>query len=471
MRKIYFLLVFLFFNLTYSQNCEDKVIEVYEKIINSIGNMSKPLPTLDINMEYAGPAEIKGDNIIVGQNLIDLFCNRPNFEDKISFIIAHELAHYYLDHKWKSNTGLSVANTVRKDLVRKESIEEVHEEIKIIETQADIYAGFYGQISGYQTLAYAEETISEIYDHYNFPTEMKKYPSLYGRISIIKDKTKQANDLSTTFEIANVLLKLNEFKMAKELFDKILQSNFNSREIYNNLGIAYLMYGISISNPIVSETLFPVYIDFETRSKVSKTRAGNFFDNPKKMFEKSLWNFNRAIYLDKDYLPAKQNLFVAEYLIADGSDKKELVLDNILRSNLDEKIKIDFQVIQAKIDSVKPKKIQKLAKKGTEISMINAGLSEIKLSEKNKGTEILKKIGLWDEINSWYIGGFPKRKSERINLPNERLYKYILNEVEIFYLPDENLLFKLKNSLIKEEAIKDKMLNVNNNYFMLFKLE
>ena len=67
--------------------------------------------------------------------------------------------------------------------------------------------------------------------------------------------------------------------------------------------------------------------------------------------------------------------------------------------------------------------------------------------------------------------GFPKRKSERINLPNQRLYKYILNEVEIFYLPDENLLFKLKNSLIKEGAIKDKMLNVNNNYFMLFKLE
>ena len=88
------------------------------------------------------------------------------------------------------------------------------------------------------------------------------------------------------------------------------------------------MYGISISDPIVSETLFPVYIDFETRSKVSKTRAGNFFDNPKKMFENSKRYFNWAIDLDKDYLPAKQNLFVAEYLIADGPDKKELVLDN-----------------------------------------------------------------------------------------------------------------------------------------------
>ena len=189
------------------------------------------------------------------------------------------------------------------------------------------------------------------------------------------------------------------------------------------------------------------------------------------MFENSKRYFNWVIDLDAGYLPAKQNLFVAEYLIADGSDKKELVLDNILSSNLAEEIKIDFEVIQAKFKNVKLKKIRKLAKKGTEISMINAGCSEIKLSEKNKGTEILKEIGLWDEISSWYIMGFPKRKSERINLPNQGLYKYILNEVEIFYLPDENLLFKLKNSLIKEEAIKDKMLNVNNNYFMLFKLE
>ena len=468
MRKIYFLLVFLFFNFTYSQNCEDKVIEVYENIINSIGNKSKWPPELDIRAENVGGAYMDGSNIVIGQKLINLFCNQPNFEDKISFILAHELAHYYLDHKWMSNTGLSYANPIRKSLKYQQA--EL-EEIKKVETQADIYAGFYGQISGYQTLAYAEETILEIYEAYNLPKDLKKYPSLDGRISIVKDKTKQANDLSTTFEIASILLKLNEFEMAKELFNEILQSNFNSREIYNNLGISYLMYGISISDPIVSETLFPVYIDFETRSKVSKTRAGNFFDNPKKMFENSKRYFNWAIDLDKDYLPAKQNLFVAEYLIADGSDKKELVLDNILRSNLAEEIKVDFEVIQARFKNVKPKKIQKIAKRGTEISMINAGLSEIKLSEKNKGTEILKEIGLWDEISSWYIMGFPKRKSERINLPNQRLYKYILNEVEIFYLSDENLLFKLKNSLIKEEPIKDKMLHVNNNYFMLFKLE
>ena len=467
MRKIYFLLVFLFFNFTYSQNCNEKIIEVFQNIINSIGDMSKPPPTIDIKMGYAGPAEINGNNIIVGQNLIDLFCSQPNFEDKISFIIAHELAHYYRGHQWTSNTGLSIANPIRREFKSESENEEI-KKIKKIETEADIFAGFYGQISGYQTLAYAEETITEIYDKYNFPTEMKKYPSLEGRISIINDKTKQANDLSTTFEIASVLLKLNEFEMAKELFEGISFS-FNSREIYNNLGLAYLMYGISISDLLESEILFPAYIDFETRSKVSKTRSGSLFRNPEEMFKNSLWNFNRAINLDKDYLPARQNLFVAEYLIADGSDKKDLVLDDITNSNLDEKVKIDFKVIHEKFKNTRLKKIQKMAKNGTEISMINAGIYERKLMKKNNSREILKQFGIMREIYSWM--GFPKEESERINVTEYlRIYKYILNGIEIYYLPDKNYLFKIKNSLIKEEAIKDKMLNVNNNYFMLFKL-
>ena len=56
MRKIYFLLVFLFFNFTYSQNCNEKVVEVYENIINSIGNKSKWPPELDIRAENVGGA-------------------------------------------------------------------------------------------------------------------------------------------------------------------------------------------------------------------------------------------------------------------------------------------------------------------------------------------------------------------------------------------------------------------------------
>ena len=43
--------------------------------------------------------------ITIEQKTIDLFCGKGNFEDKIAYIIAHELAHYYLEHSWMSNTG------------------------------------------------------------------------------------------------------------------------------------------------------------------------------------------------------------------------------------------------------------------------------------------------------------------------------------------------------------------------------
>ena len=93
------------------------------------------------------------------------------------------------------------------------------------------------------------------------------------------------------------------------------------------------------------------------------------------------------------------------------------------------------------------------------------------MDDQNKSREILKKLGLFDEVSNWYLG-FPKDKSERIRLPSGlAIYKYNLNEIIIYFLPDRNILFKIENSLINEEVNKEDMLSVNNNYFMLFKLE
>ena len=36
------------------------------------------------------------------------------------------------------------------------------------------------------------------------------------------------------------------------------------------------MYGISISNPEISSLQYPVFIDFESRAKVKKSRSASF---------------------------------------------------------------------------------------------------------------------------------------------------------------------------------------------------
>ena len=309
----FFLIIFFGTANIYSENCERKVEVVFEKIIQSIGNMSLDEPILIISNEESNPAYMSGDSITIENKLINLFCDDDNFEDKISFVIAHELAHYYLQHGWMINTGLSYANTVGKSLKYKSFSAE---EIKEVESQADIYAGFYGLISGYKTLDFANETITKIYEAYNIPKELKKYPSFDERLKIIEDKIIQANNLSTIFNLANVLLKLNKYGISKEFYDAILFQKFNSREIYNNLGLSFLMYGISISSPEISKLQYPVYIDFESRAKVNKSRSASLNDNPERMFKNAKKYFERAIFFDSEYEPAKQNLLVNEFLIA-----------------------------------------------------------------------------------------------------------------------------------------------------------
>ena len=241
MRYFAFLIIFLLSFIVNAQNCNEQVKEVFEKIILSIGNKSIIEPILIISDEEIGGAYMSGESITIENHLINIFCGDENFKDKMSFIIAHELAHYYLQHGWMLNTGLSYANEVGKTLKYKGySIEEIKE----AESQADIYAGFYGQISGYKTLDFAKEVITAVYEGYNLPKELKKYPSFSERLKIVDDKYKQANDLTKIFDLANILLNLGEYEIALEFYRSIISSKFNSREIYNNLALTYLLYSI-----------------------------------------------------------------------------------------------------------------------------------------------------------------------------------------------------------------------------------
>ena len=103
-------------SLTRSQNCNDQLEEVFEKIIISIGNKSIIEPILIISDDEIGGAYMSGESITVEKRLINIFCEDKNFKDKMSFIIAHELAHYYLQHGWMLNTGLYYENEVGKSL-------------------------------------------------------------------------------------------------------------------------------------------------------------------------------------------------------------------------------------------------------------------------------------------------------------------------------------------------------------------
>ena len=440
-------------SFTRSQNCSEQLEEVFEKIIISIGNKSIIEPILIISDDEIGGAYMSGESITVEKRLINIFCEDKNFKDKMSFIIAHELAHYYLQHGWMLNTGLSYANEVGKSLKYKGySLEEIKE----AESQADIYAGFYGQISGYKTLDFAKEVISAVYEEYNLPKQLKKYPSFSERLKIIDDKYKQADDLSKIFDIANILLKLGEYEIALEFYRSIISSKFNSREIYNNLALAYLFYSIKISPIEISNLYFTIIIDFETRAKVGRTRSSNFSDDPERNLLLSKRYFQRAIDLDPTYINAKQNLFTVDYLLSKNQEDRNEVINIIENSDIiSDKNKNDFIVINEILKGSKEKKIRKIAKNGSAYSLRNISESSYELNFDSD--ELLSKLNIYSEFNEFLIFGDGVNEVEKINSNNLKVIIYEINDIQFFKISRGKYLFKYK----KDNDIISKMFEGN----------
>jgi tetratricopeptide (TPR) repeat protein len=370
MKKVYLILFLTHFS-SFANNCNNSVKEIYENIILSIGNNSLYPPELHFSDETSRVAYMSSKGITIEQKTIDLFCGKDNFEDKIGYIIAHELAHYYLEHSWMSNTGLSYASSIGEFVEDSSSLYSAKQK-KLSESQADLYAGFYGQIAGYNTLGFGEEALTAVYESYSLPKELNGYPSFDERIDILNSRRNKANDLALLFELGNVLLLSKQYNLAKECYETILKNKFNSREIYNNLGLSYLLYGISIYEEDVANLLYPVYIDQQTRAEITTTRSASLFDSPKKMILEAQKLFNRALALDTSYEPAKKNLIVSDFLLETTPKGRSNFVKSLEASNIDSEFITDFKVINAVIEKRKPKKINKLALKGSYISRLNA---------------------------------------------------------------------------------------------------
>lgn len=442
MKKLSFIILILS-SIVQAQDCNDRVEVIFNNLINSIGDYSMEKPEFKITNQKRNAASMNLSGIKIEQSAIDLFCGAEDFDDKISYILAHELAHYYKEHKWMSNTGLGYASTVQEEL---DSIYRTKAKRKESEIQADLYAGFYGKIAGYNTLEKAEETLTVIYDEYGFPKDNPKYPSFDERIDVINSKIKTANDLALLFELGNILLLEKKYDEARYCYKYILRRNFNSREIHNNLGLSYLMQGISISNDsIIKSLVFPVSLEQTTRAEVKTTRSGNI-NKSEELIKDALERFERALLLDPDYKKASNNLVICEFLLKDNFKSRENYIDSLIGYDL--KFINDLRVINMIIDRKTSKnKFKKIVNQGSEISRLN--ISELEKVDLDEKDIILRSLGLSPRIR-WEQGEYLLESDFQLIKINE--FEIINNydmEIAIIKIPESYLKALQTKSLIK----------------------
>ena len=154
--------------VSFSINSQEEIAQnVFKKIINSIGNNFNQPPILEIvntenNPAYYSPRDNK---IYIEDKTLKIFENNKNFEDILAYLIAHELAHHYLNHGWMRNLDFGYSSTIGNFIID----EDNKNQKKIDETQADIFGGFFAKIAGYDALNFGEYCLREIYKEYEIP--------------------------------------------------------------------------------------------------------------------------------------------------------------------------------------------------------------------------------------------------------------------------------------------------------------
>lgn len=440
-----FVLSFVFSFETQAQivECENKVEEIYDNIIKSIGNSFPPQPKLRFLDSKSSVAYSSGKEIVLEYEIINSLCDKPNFEDKISYIISHELAHHYLNHTWMFNTGFAYSSSIGEFINSKSSS---YEQRKLSEIQADIFGGFFGQISGYKTLSFAEDVLKHIYKTYNLSNNIEGYPSLNERILIVDRNIEKVKNLELLFNLGNILQLLGEYDNSNTAFNDIILNNFNSREIYNNMGLNYLMRIIEIHPLNILPYSFPTSLDLNTRASIGNNRSVDSNTDINYLYKKSFEFFNLSITLDSEYNPPIQNLLVLNYIKEIISNKKE-ALTIIENSNLNNIIKNDLKVIHYLLNGQKSK-AKKLSAFASEISLNNLNIVSNNFSNNYK--PLLDQLEL--DIED-FIFGFDNSKTIRTDNGETVIKKSQFGETEIYKIGKNHLIITPKE-LINQENYK-----------------
>ena len=467
--KNFLFLILLLTNITVqSQNTyQQRTVDVFNNIISGIGNNFNRIPKIEFVNTENNPAYFspKKKTIYIENKVINLFKDNPDYDHIIAYLLSHELAHHYLNHAWMKNVDFAYSSTDAARSATNFLIDQTDGgQRKEDETQADIFAGFYAKISGYDALNFGKMCLKKIYSEYKVPEEIPGYPSLDERIEIIQSNIIKTNELADIFYIGNLALVVGDYTLANNCYNEIWNNNFSSREIFNNLGVTSLLKAISLLDYDKSKYIFPIYIDQNTRADNKLSRSGELTDLIDLLRDAEDY-FSKSIEKDEAYLPAKINRLNTEFLLNLMLNKLDKNFYKTLESNnhLDKSRVNDLMVLYKIFSNKKPK--YKDIKLGSAISKLNYEIynGEKDFISKNISIDKYNKIDKEDLF--WIKEPSKKYSSLKILVKEYKNYKLINYQKDkyIFRITDQIYLKEI--SKIAENLQISKVFDLNSKIY------
>lgn len=306
---------------------DDSIQLIFNRLFNSMNDRSSyPKPKVEIVEDrFSKKKEIASysvnENVVrVGRSFLELTSHfGADSTNARVHVMSHELAHIFRGHGYTHVIGTSYASKNMKAETIKQLSKEEH---NTAELEADQWAFFYAHIAGYKTTHVAAALLDSIYSNYGLRDEdLEHYPTLETRKSLAAQAAEKMKGMLAAFDFANACIAAGEFEHAKEIYKLILHEGFKSSEIYQNLGVTYLLEFLGTLTSYEFEYEVPLLLDTKSRLHSAASRAIIITDNRSLMLEEAKEAFKNCIAIDDKNSFAAYHLSIVYYFLQMKSDR------------------------------------------------------------------------------------------------------------------------------------------------------
>lgn len=287
---------------------------VLDKLYLSNGNLIFIKPGIRISdKEFAVAQYLAGENVIILERKLLRLCYDFGFDslNALAFVLGHELMHC-------SSIQSKTKNYQTNFLARSHEHSTPDED----ERMADVQGLFSCWLADYNASAILPELLQKIYSSYGLDQKLKGYPSLSDRMNTAYDLIDQVKVMIQVFENASYLLAAGEYQLARNSY-LYLEKFYQSYEVYNNLGISYLLEALKFQDD-GGNFIYPIEIDPISSLNELMTSRGEQAASVEALrldyLKKAQIYFNKSLRLNYNYFTAELNLMCVQNLMGNSNE-------------------------------------------------------------------------------------------------------------------------------------------------------
>lgn len=370
--------------------------QIFNRVLQAAGNRYGVIPRLYIIKEnplnVVLPISIPDGWIILSRQVLDMcYEDKAKGDDRLAFVLAHEIAHLLDDDFWHMNFFSALSQLKENAGVEPQVVREIQgifdqtAKIEAKELRADERGILFSAMAGYDPFAIVDEQSGEqgsFFHEWHQLLNISQYgklgasnthPTSSQRSTAVLARLQQVRDQSDLFRLGLILYQTGKFELSAKAFGEFLRY-FPSREVYHNLAVTHHQIALNYYQPdlkLIDQRLLPfqlpIMADPYTRAAFGVTRnkqedRGKYAAH----ITLAIQHYQLAIEQDPGYLLAYQNLASA-YLLNNEPYKAIATLQDIVARTPDNAVLLNILGVGFYLTE-NPEKAKRLLQKAIAIN-------------------------------------------------------------------------------------------------------